>query len=97
MGTFNTQPFNNLLEKGWTKTQPFRKRLDQKLYPMEGKGSSEAGSSEAGSSEAGSSEAGSSEAGSSEAGSTKLGLKSILKLILCNAINMYSIKPIKEH
>jgi hypothetical protein len=25
---------NNLLEKGWTKTQPFRKRLGQKLQPM---------------------------------------------------------------
>jgi hypothetical protein len=45
---------NNLLEKGWTKKQPFRKRLDQKLQPMAekvgpkittdgGKGSSEAG------------------------------------------------------
>jgi hypothetical protein len=34
---------NNLLEKGWTKKQPFRKRLDQKLQPMGVKGSSEAG------------------------------------------------------
>jgi hypothetical protein len=69
---------NNLLEKGWAKKQPFRKRLSQnynrwgeswaKNYNRWGKGSSEAGSSEAGSSEAGSSEAGSSEAGSSEAG-----------------------------
>jgi hypothetical protein len=25
----SNQPFHNLLEKGWTKTQPFRKRLDQ--------------------------------------------------------------------
>jgi hypothetical protein len=29
------QPFrNNLLEKGWAKKQPFKKRLDQKLQPM---------------------------------------------------------------
>jgi hypothetical protein len=26
--------YNNLLEKGWTKKQPFRKRLGQKLQPM---------------------------------------------------------------
>jgi hypothetical protein len=26
----NKQPFNNLLEKGWAKKQPFRKRLGQK-------------------------------------------------------------------
>jgi hypothetical protein len=28
---------NNLLEKGWAKKQPFRKRLSQKLQPMEEK------------------------------------------------------------
>ena len=56
------QPFNNLLEKGWTK-----------IIPDGGKGSSEVGSSWVGSSEAGSSEAGSSEAGSSEAGSSEAG------------------------
>jgi hypothetical protein len=30
-GLINTQPFgkNNLLEKGWAKKQPFRKRLGQ--------------------------------------------------------------------
>jgi hypothetical protein len=30
-------PKHNLLGKGWTKTQPFKKRLDQKLQPMEKK------------------------------------------------------------
>jgi hypothetical protein len=28
---------DNLLEKGWAKTQPFKKRLGQKLQPMEEK------------------------------------------------------------
>jgi hypothetical protein len=28
---------NNLLEKGWAKNQPFKKRLSQKLQPMGGK------------------------------------------------------------
>jgi len=31
------------LKKGWAKKQPFKKRLGQKLQPMEEKGSSEAG------------------------------------------------------